>query len=120
VTTPRGEGEVSAESIGKTACLGGCGGREALKLGPARHRCGHRGPKPGKPLPREAAWSIRGVEMERQNGNSGLSSNHLKPPLARQTSVPFVSFTGAVEYGEPHNFYHNFFNNKKCWECRCG
>jgi hypothetical protein len=61
---------VSAESIGKTH-FWGLHGRETL-TDPSR-----RGWRPtvdqnwAKILPREAVWSMSGVEMEKQNGNSG-------------------------------------------------
>ena len=68
--TTVGEGEVSAESIGKTAFLGVAWPRDAKPTPP-----GAAGSTVdqnwAKTLPREAVWSKAELKSESQNGNSG-------------------------------------------------
>jgi hypothetical protein len=62
---------VSAKSIGKMAFLGVAWPRDAKPTLPAR-LAAPWAKNWAKTLPREAVWSISGVESESQNGNSGL------------------------------------------------
>jgi hypothetical protein len=60
-----GEGEVSAESIGQTASPGVASPRDAKPTHPgaAGGSVDQNWAKTAKTLPREAGWSIRGVEI---------------------------------------------------------